>query len=203
MYTCGARRATCGVCHRANTTLYTDTEHRRTTKGSPTTLPHEAGLAQRPELRRDARLHRLDADAAEVVAVRAHLLVEAGRALRCPGSFQKGEGPREVAKASRGRAAAMAPLRSDGGGRSVAATRANLAGVPTTGQRANQRARGTGRDPARRSRIIPRAGPTFEPPVPPPRYRPPPSIALWARARDGTPALDAGSCRRPSRRRAW
>lgn len=113
------------------------------------------------------------------------------------------DGPREVAKASRGRAAAMAPLRSDGGGRSVAATKANLAGVPTTGQRANHRARGTGRDPAHRSRIIPRAGATFQPPVPPPRYRPPPSIALWARARDGNPALDAGSCRRPSRRRAW
>ena len=80
----------CGVCHRANTTLYSDTEHGhgRTLKGSPTTLPHEAGLAQRPELRRDARLHRLHADAAEVVAVRAHLVVEAGRALCCPGSFQ-------------------------------------------------------------------------------------------------------------------
>ena len=52
------------------------------------------------------------------------------------------DGPREVAKASRGRAAAMAPLRSDGGGRSVAATKANLAGVPRTGQRTHTRARG-------------------------------------------------------------
>ena len=40
-------------------------------------LPHEAGLVQRPQLRRDARLHRLHVHAAEVVTVGAHLVVEA------------------------------------------------------------------------------------------------------------------------------
>ena len=37
-------------------------------------LPHKASLAQWPQLRRDARLHRLHADAPEVVAVCAHLV---------------------------------------------------------------------------------------------------------------------------------
>ena len=53
------------------------------------------------------------------------------------------------------------------------------------------------------SRIIPRIGLTFPPPVPPRRYRPRPTDVPWARARDGSRALDVAPYRRPSRRRAW
>ena len=199
MYTCGARRATVWrLPPREYYTLLNMGERRKV-------RPHDTTSRSRPRSAARASPRRAPAPTRRRRCRSGCCPCSPGGGGRACSALPwlLSDGPREVAKASRGRAAAMAPLRSDGGGRSVAATKANLAGVPTTGQRANHRARGTGRDPAHRSRIIPRAGATFQPPFPPPRYRPPPSIALWARARDGNPALDAGSCRRPSRRRAW
>ena len=162
--------------------LYTDTEQ-GWNEGSPT-LPHEAGLVQRPKLRRDARLHRLHADAAEVVAVCAHLVVETWRALCCPGSTRR-HGARLLRWVLWAATAAANPPR----------------GTEDRAQRARKRAQGW--DPARCSRVTPRTGLAFPPPVPPRRYRPRPTDVPWARARDGSRALDGERCRRPSRRRAW